>query len=144
MFYRIYAVYSCRNRYLVGVSESDCLRVIRAARAVAVPSRGFAEIETTPVSVSVWDLITSNVEAHIPSHLVPDYTFVRVTDSCWRQLAQDDGVIRFDGYAIVSSIGNVYIGGTLPDGTPIGIEVGNVYLNESESDGDEDEEVRDD
>jgi hypothetical protein len=139
MFHRMYAVYSCGNRYLVGVSESDCLRVLRAARSVAVPSRGFAEVDTAPITVSVWDLITGNVEAHIPSHLVPDYTFVRITDPYWQQLVRDNGVLHFDGCAIVSSTGSVYIDGSLPDGTPIGFEIGNVYFDED----DEDEEVRD-
>jgi hypothetical protein len=139
MFYRIYAVYSGGNRYLVGVSESDCLRVLRAARSVDVPSHGFAEIEIAPTTVSVWDPITSNIEAHIFPHLVPDYTFVRITNSYWRQLVRGDGVIHFGGCAIASSVGSVYIYGALPDGTPICFEIGNVYFDG----GDGDEEVRD-
>ena len=139
MFYRIYAVYSTGNRYLVGVSEPDCLRVLRAARFAATPSRGFLEIETAPVAVSVWDPATSSVELHIPPHLVPDYTFVRVTDSCWRQLEQDNAVIRLDGCAIVSGVGSVYIDGALPGGTPIGFEIGNVYFDKCS----EDKEVHD-
>jgi hypothetical protein len=114
--------------------------VLRAARSVVVPSRGFVEVETAPVTVSVWDPFASDVEAHIPSHLVPDYAFVRITDSCWRQLVQGNGVIHFDGCAIVSSAGSVYMDGLLPDGTPVGFEIGNIYFDE----GGEDEEVRDD